>query len=121
MRPTFLAASALSLVLALPMLCSATSYSITDLGTLGGIDPATLAYAMNNSGQVAGYDQGTRDGFLWSSQTGIQTAIESAIPYAMNDAGQLTPQADRGQTPQPSRIRLRSPGPDDASRCQDAT
>ncbi len=52
MKPTFHLITALGLVLVLSALCSAASYNVTDLGTLGG--DFSAGYGINASGQVVG-------------------------------------------------------------------
>jgi probable HAF family extracellular repeat protein len=56
-------------LLALPLACTAQSYTVTDLGTLGGSE--SLASAINASGQITGYASTTGDAavhaFLYSN------------------------------------------------------
>jgi len=64
-------------------------YSITDLGTLGGPDPYSWAYSINEAGQVVGSSTGRA--FLW--QNGVMSDLGSfggpySIAYGINDAEQ---------------------------------
>ena len=52
MKPRFTIGIALASIVTLPTLCSAASYTVTDLGTIGGSSSA--AYGLNDSGQVVG-------------------------------------------------------------------
>ena len=73
------------------------SYKIRDLGFLGGSDPYSYAFAINNSGQVAG-DSMTASGhahaFLWDPVNGMQ---DLGVPpggfyssaHGINDSGQI--------------------------------
>jgi probable HAF family extracellular repeat protein len=58
-------------VMAVAAPAHALTYTVTDLGALGGTD--SLAWAINNYGQVAGYAATTEDesieGFLWTPTT----------------------------------------------------
>jgi len=69
-------------------------YSVTDLGTLGGI--VSVAYGLNNKGQVVGgaetsYNQG--DAFLYSGGTmqdlGLPNGAIWAYATGINDSGQI--------------------------------
>ena len=73
---------------------AAVSYTVTDLGTLGGT--SSHAYGINNSGQVVGDADGislTVHGFLWESGTGILDlgtfGGAHSHAYAINDTGQV--------------------------------
>ncbi len=60
-------AAVAAILIGLPMPCLAVSYTITDLGTLGGI--SSYGYAINQNGQVAGYasdENGSYVAFLFS-------------------------------------------------------
>jgi probable HAF family extracellular repeat protein len=75
------------------------SYTITDLGTLGGMD--SYAYGINNHGQVVG-EARTADGvgvhaFFW--QDGVMTDLGTfggpySAAYAINDASEVVGSAD---------------------------
>jgi len=61
------------LIVALAPLSIAQSYSVTDLGTLGG--PQTQAFGMNDNGDVVGVSStstGARHAFLWTKAAGMQ-------------------------------------------------
>src|SRR5579862_9776822 len=73
---------------------AAQSYTVTDLGTLGGVTSA--AGAINNVGQVVGYAENQRKqnhAFLWSSDTGmvdlglLHTGDIESFSRAINDSG----------------------------------
>src|SRR4051812_25579901 len=82
-------------------------YSVTDLGTFGG---ATLAYSLNNAGQITGtsYYPAPHDpyyvAFLYSDgqMTNLGTlgapqgTISASVGYGINDAGQVTGRSDAG-------------------------
>jgi probable HAF family extracellular repeat protein len=73
------------------------SYTVTDLGTLGG--SATVAAAVNSSGQVVGYtsipgdDVYGRHPFLWDHGTmqdlGLLPGYRGCTATAINDGGQV--------------------------------
>lgn len=77
----------------------AASYSIIDLGTLGG---ASYAMGLNNFGQVVGYStnsDGLERAFLYSGggMTDLGTlGGETSRAYGINDAGQVVGQASDG-------------------------
>jgi probable HAF family extracellular repeat protein len=83
-----------SVLLAVSSTFAAPTYSITDLGTLGG--SFSDAYGVNDAGQVVGYStlavSGVR-GFLWSggSLTDLGTLPGSTNSYGtdLNEAGQV--------------------------------
>src|SRR6185369_8175765 len=73
---------------------TAQTYSVTDLGTLGG--SFSSPSAINNSGQIAGYaslaGDETNHGFLYSG--GVITDLGTlggsySAAWAMNDSGQI--------------------------------
>ena len=62
------------------------SYSITDLGTLGGV--SSFAKAINNSGSVTGWGPtaaGDSHPFLWTSSTGMQDLGSLGGPIAIGE------------------------------------
>ncbi|MCC7408211.1 MAG: PEP-CTERM sorting domain-containing protein, partial [Phycisphaeraceae bacterium] len=69
---------------------ASTLYSVTDLGSLGG---DSVAYAINNQGQVVGTCEGVGDGkaFIWDAVHGIRELQglggDYTYAYAINDAG----------------------------------
>ena len=76
------------------------SYTLTDLGTLGGRN--TYAYAVNSSGWVTGGSEltplGTTDAFLWTPSTGMQDLGNLGGMYTygfgVNSAGDVTGESD---------------------------
>jgi probable HAF family extracellular repeat protein len=71
-----------------------TSYSVTDLGTLGGI--SSQAFAVNASGEVTGVSDvgsGIEDAFLWTAAGGMQDlgslGGSGSIGTAINTAGKI--------------------------------
>ena len=83
----------------MPFLYSGTS--ITDLNTLGGA--VSLAYAINNNGQIVGALQtagnGTIDAFLYTISSGQMTDLStlyggSSEAYGINDHGQIVGTSD---------------------------
>jgi len=84
----------LSFILTASLSDATTRYMITDLGTLGGPAPRTLAHAINNSAQVAGWSTtfGGRHAFLW--EDGVMTDLgtlggTASNATAINDLGQI--------------------------------
>jgi probable HAF family extracellular repeat protein len=100
----------------LPILCSAllltsavaqtckpipASYTVTDLGGLGGSN--TYAQAINPSGWVTGEsylsNNATLDAFLWTPSAGMQdlgNLGDDSCGFAINSAGDVAGQADLG-------------------------
>lgn len=82
--------------LAVPAL-AAPSYTVVDLGTFGG--KMSMAYAVNDLGQVVGvsqYADGTFDAFIWSPATGMQPLgfgrvinADSVAAQGIDDAGRV--------------------------------
>jgi probable HAF family extracellular repeat protein len=77
---------------------SATTYRLTDLGTLGG--SSSIGFAVNASGQVTGYssiaDDAEFHAFLWNGATMLDLGTlggESSQGAAINASGQVTGQA----------------------------
>jgi probable HAF family extracellular repeat protein len=75
---------------------TAQSYTVTDLGSLGGKN--SYAYAINDNGQVAGYAQlsgnaGPSDAFFWSNSTGmvdlgwLHSFDDISMAFGINKAG----------------------------------
>jgi probable HAF family extracellular repeat protein len=71
-----------------------TDYSVTDLGTLGGI--SSQAFAVNASGEVTGVSDvggGIKDAFLWTAAAGMQDlgslGGSGSIGTAINTAGNV--------------------------------
>ncbi len=94
-RSTFVVTVALGFALAIPALCPAASYTVTDLGSLGGLSGgvASQAYAVNNHGQVTGFAYlGTEQHvFLYD---GTMHDLGPGIGRGINDAGQVTGSSD---------------------------
>lgn len=72
----------------------ASSYNITDLGTLGG--PLSVAKDINDSAQIVGYsinNKGERRAFVWDSNKGMQDVGtlggDFSCAYGINDYGQV--------------------------------
>src|SRR5262245_56680405 len=63
-------------------------YTVTDLGALPGYTQS-IAFGLNASGQVVGasFDSNSSTSFIYSG--GRLTAINSSLPYAINDASQI--------------------------------
>ena len=74
---------------------AAQSYTVTDLGTLGGRQ--STAIALNNAGQVAGDSwmagNTTQHSFVWSDGIMIDITGTYSVARAMNAAGQVTGEA----------------------------
>jgi probable HAF family extracellular repeat protein len=99
---SFLAALAvLILTLALPSLALAASYTVTDLGTLGGTDSS--GYGINVNGQVTGFahtsGNAAQHAFLYDPSSGMVDLNALVDPLsgwvlsegrAINDSGQIT-------------------------------
>ena len=91
-----LAALAATLVLGLAAVkpTLATTYSVTDLGTLGGA--TSYAFSVNEANQVAGYSSvnGTTHAFLYSNSKtvdlGTISGASSSYGYALNYNGNVT-------------------------------
>ncbi len=100
------------LALAFPVLCPAASYSVTDLGTLGGT--FSTARGINATGQVVGEafiaNDASVHAFFYSA--GVVTDLgslggPSSGAFAINDASQITGYAT---TPTDTRAFLYSGG-----------
>jgi probable HAF family extracellular repeat protein len=103
-RPTNTAATRATQVPQTPIARQPTAYTITDLGTLGGVYSA--AYDINNAGQIVGSSTTIASGsgapfvspFIW--QDGRMTGLETlGIAYAINEAGQIAGQASESREP----------------------
>lgn len=100
MHPTFAALPlGLGLLFAASALASDFEYTVTDLGSFGGMQGG--AYAINNSGEIAGYSYGPgsryeaarRHAFLYSGgvmQDITPAGISDAVAMDINDDGQVT-------------------------------
>ncbi len=73
---------------------AASSYALTDLGTVGG--HLSVAKDINDSAQIVGYSitsSGQRRAFVWSPNKGIEDidilSDTSACAYSINDYGQV--------------------------------
>ena len=91
---TFSAAMILSVCALSVLPASAQTYTVTNLGTLGGL--STLPAAVNDTGQVVGQSQtagGPVHAFLWTSESGMVDlgTLGGTYSYAtaINDAGQV--------------------------------
>jgi probable HAF family extracellular repeat protein len=81
--------------LILAPLAQAQSYTVTDLGTLGGV--ASGAMAINDQGEVVGYaDQsnGAQFGFTWTATEGMQSlgvpsGYSESLAQSVNNLGQV--------------------------------
>jgi len=99
-------------LLALPLLCSAQSYTVTDLGTLGGTE--AVATAINASGQITGGStnaSGAYHAFLYSNGTMTDLGTlggPSSQGQGINKTGeiagyaQLPPTTTAGYPPRPA-------------------
>jgi len=73
---------------------AASSYALTDLGTLGG--HLSVAKSINDSAQIVGYSitsSGQRRAFIWNPNLGMQEigslSDRSSWAYSINDYGQV--------------------------------
>ena len=96
-------AVALTVAILLPAMCTAASYTITDLGTVSGYAAQTVPSAINDAGQVVGTAHATTDpsspihAFLYSSGAihdlgTLGGANSSAL--GISTSGQITGYAD---------------------------
>ena len=100
-KRTFRLTAVIHFALLLPSLCAAESYSITDLGTLGGT--FSQAFNINASGQVTGWASTSTEelhAFLYDGSMhdlGTFAGFNSA-GFSINAGGQVTGQDDFGHT-----------------------
>jgi probable HAF family extracellular repeat protein len=64
-----------------------TNGTMTDLGTLGGLDSS--GNAINDSGEVAGLSATANGSSAFTDQGGVMTAINTGDPEAINDSGEI--------------------------------
>jgi probable HAF family extracellular repeat protein len=104
MRFTFWAPA----ILLLASFATAQTYTITDLGTFAG-GTASQGYAVNRSGQVAGYSRDSLDathGFIWSPNQGLQPLpaippqTNFAVAEAINSFGTVAGYSDYNESEQ---------------------
>jgi probable HAF family extracellular repeat protein len=95
-RPWFRYCAIVVTVLTFPLTALATTYTVTDLGSLGNGDNPSSAFALNGTGQVAGIwypSTPPARAFLYSGGTmidlGTLTAGSGAVAYGINNKGQV--------------------------------
>ena len=82
---------------------STPSYTIVDLGTLGGKN--CTAFALNNHSQIVGGSQtasGITHAFIWDhgkmEDLGVLPGDKTSVAYALNDKGQAVGSSDKPGT-----------------------
>ena len=82
---------------------STPSYTIADLGTLGGKN--CTAFALNNHSQIVGGSQtasGITHAFIWDhgkmEDLGVLPGDKTSVAYALNDKGQAVGSSDKSGT-----------------------